>query len=201
MKRVLFLVFIFFPEILLGYPRIKNPSTPNEVQIDLNDLSDDIARKVDNTYFTISSSGAITLAQQPAFLASNTTQSNVTGDGTLYTVQFTEITDKAGNFSVDEFIAPVTGMYQCNLSLILTGLDTTNQSNILMLINTSNRDYWFQLTDIPTGITLWTPTISHLVNMDAGDSAFAKVKVDGTSKTVDLQAGTEPGYFSCFLAN
>lgn len=41
MKKLLILAFLI-PSAVFSYPRIKNPTTPEQIQQDLNDLSDDI---------------------------------------------------------------------------------------------------------------------------------------------------------------
>lgn len=60
----------------------------------------------------IDSSGRWTNTTQPAFLATVTSASNVTGDGTDYTVTWTtEIYDQGNNFdAVSTYTAPVTGI-------------------------------------------------------------------------------------------
>ena len=72
MRKAVCLALLFFPEILLGYPRIKNPQNPNEVQINFNDVSDEIGR-VQSSCLTSSSATATYLS---TITAANTYLSN-----------------------------------------------------------------------------------------------------------------------------
>ena len=60
----------------------------------------------------ITSGGNVTHRLSSAVLAQSSSQNNVTGDGTDYTMPFaTELADNNGNFSSPTFTAPVTGIY------------------------------------------------------------------------------------------
>jgi hypothetical protein len=71
----------------------------------------------------------------PAFsVYLNTTQSAVTGDGTAAIVPFdTTIYATASSFIGEEFIAPMTGIYQFNGGVFLTGI-TSLCTNCLVYI-------------------------------------------------------------------
>lgn len=136
--------------------------------------------------------GEITYPLQPAFLAiSSSAQSNITGDGTLATaVCANEIFDQNNDFDgTSTFTAPVTGRYQLNAGLYITGLSGSFTRGACTL-TTSNRDYY--LFDLEIGnvyyVTgaLYRFTSSVLADMDAGDTYQLKFLVSGSTKTVGL---------------
>lgn len=156
-----------------------------------------------NTMIEADSNGAIRKVLQPCFLVhSAATQTDVTGDGTAVTVVLgTEIFDQGGDFATNTFTAPVAGKYIFSATIDLDGLDTTNQTDINMLIVTSQRSYVSQVGDIPAGVTRWSAHNSVLCDMDASDTAFIRINVGGSSKTVDITSGATATYFSGSLIN
>jgi C1q domain len=91
------------------------------------------------TSLTSDASGRTTNANQPAFLAYLVnTISNVTGDGTIYTILFDTVSLNQGGYfdsGSSTFTAPVTGVYQFNLSVVVSGLTvayTTGQMYIYL---------------------------------------------------------------------
>jgi len=151
---------------------------------------------------SISSAGAVTMPTQPAFLATATaSQNNVTGDGTSYTVLWgTEVFDQASNFASPTFTAPVTGRYQLNVTVGLSGLLTTH-TNAYIQLTTSNRSYINQIqraTNFIADDTVFL-TLSVLADMDAGDTASVTTYVSNATKVVDILAtySTFSGYLAC----
>lgn len=149
--------------------------------------------------------GRTTNAFQPSFSAYNSSiDSDVTGDGTLVTVDFdTEVFDLTNNFSGDIFTAPVTGHYllQAKVSLKDTGgaacegrLVTTNRTYASQSENNAAifRDFDFSV----------------IADMTAGDTAIVQVICSGGAKVDDI-LGTgattttvgNPTYFSGTLLN
>jgi len=134
----------------------------------------------------------------PAFLVTASTQSDVTGDATTYTIQYaTEVFDQANNFAANVFTAPVTRRYQLNAILLLNNL-TSNHRHISFYLTTSNRSYGSIHTK-GVGVTAayWTENIAVLADMDVGDTAYTQISVDNDTKTVDIQAALTN--FSGFL--
>jgi len=138
---------------------------------------------------------------QPAFCAFNSvTDSNQTGDGTDYTVDFdTEIFDQNSNFSADTFTAPVTGRYQLNCNILCQQCTTAMNGKIS--INTSNRTWNSNNLVCETGNNEYNYSV--LCDMDASDTAVCKVLVSAGTKVVDIFGDatdcrtTFNGYLAC----
>lgn len=161
-----------------------------------------------NSGLTVDSTGRMTNAAQPAFLAylaSN--DSNVTGNGATYTlgtnVALTEIFDQGNNFNTNgTFTAPVTGKYEFLLTPYFTGTTALMTTCVAQIVTTARA---YQITEI------WYPAagdrsiqLSSLCNMTAGDTATFTVRIiGGAGNTVALQSGVNPmltfisGYLVC----
>lgn len=118
------------------------------------------------------------------FLAYNgSLRSNVTGDGTLYSVPFdTEVFDQGGDFSGSSFTAPVTGRYL--FTCMVATSDTAAGNKCGLFLVTSNRTYATEVW--PTSNVYHT--ISMVVDMDAGDTASVQFKASGGSLVVDVKS-------------
>jgi len=137
---------------------------------------------------------SLRMANIPCVLAIPTgTLSDVTGDGTEYTVVFgTEIFDQGSNFSSTTFTAPVTGRYLVSFGLRLGDVGSSH-TDCNMSIVTSNRSYLMVAIDsyaVAKGSTLVIGG-SSLVDMDAADTLTITVKVSGGTKVVDV-FGSDP---------
>jgi hypothetical protein len=148
---------------------------------------------------SISRPGITLSAHQPAFLAYvNTSITNVTGDGTVYTIIFdTEVLDQGTNFNLGTsvFTAPYTGLYQFNYQCRIVG-GTTITAATMQLVTTA-RTYTQLMHLIIGATTTANGMISVLANMTAGDTASVSVtttdgsgKVDDVSGLVSTQAVT-----------
>ena len=134
----------------------------------------------------ISSDGEITKPTQPAFLVKpSSNQDDISGETNVTVVMGSEIFDVGSNFASNTFTAPVTGKYF--LSFSLYGSQLPGASNYLEIaITTSNRGY----------VTIQEPSgsedvyaggaISCLADMDANDTAFARVTIGGSSTQFDI---------------
>lgn len=138
---------------------------------------------------------ALTAIANTSFSVTGSLQSNVTGDGTAYTVLFdTETFDPGNNFASNTFTAPVSGKYQLNL-LMRFGDFGTSTSAIAAIV-TSNREYrWFDSWASTPPNAYITATIAVLADMDAGDTATINLTVSGGTKTTDIN-GTQYLRFS-----
>ena len=130
------------------------------------------------------STGAVTMPEQPAFLATPASQqSNIAVDSIVTVVWGTEVFDQGGNFASNTFTAPVTGRYQFNAILYLTTIDSASSFYDMHLI-TSNRGYYVIIDpDQGQDQTYGHLHISILADMDVSDTAYIGVR----QKTGDVQ--------------
>ncbi len=162
-----------------------------------------------NDTFIMTTAGQNTMPLQPAFLAYlASTDSNVTGDGTGYTlgtnVAFTEVFDQGSNFNTNgTFTAPITGRYFF-FSAILTGDLGAANTSCRVLQPTSNRTYgWGQLNvgaarDVNNQYTFIGGTMA---DMDAADTCTLQINVSNGTKIVDIiGSAAADTYFCGYLA-
>jgi len=163
-----------------------------------------------NDCLAITNAGEVTKPLLPAFSASiSSFIANATGDGTAYTVVFaTETFDINSDFDgTSTFTAPVTGKYKLCSNILYKDIGASHNDAYIEIV-TSNRTYR-SLTCEPSVLdqssTQLNPgQISVLCDMDASDTATIRVKVSGSTKTVDVgySAGTDIqsifcGYLAC----
>jgi hypothetical protein len=135
------------------------------------------------TNVNITNNGPKFLASLPATLAS------ATGDGTVVTINFSnEIFDTwpGGAYSAGTFTCPLNGKYRMSGCVYLTGLSAGHTTIIIQLI-TSNRTYNAYVEVVSTqnktsNCIPWTI----LADMDLSDTAFVRVTVSGSTKTVNV---------------
>lgn len=157
--------------------------------------------------FVCTSAGEITKPLTPAFLSYlGTTDSDVTGDGTNFTLgsgnALTVVFDQGGDFNTNgTFTAPVTGRYFFNSSVRLDDLTASHTTTYIQLV-TSNASYTSLLFDgggaFSPGDFLIIP-VSAFVDMDASDTATISVFAIGGAKVVDVVALGRGSSFSGFL--
>ena len=140
------------------------------------------------TAITISADEQITLPLQPSFMGRSNTLSNITGDGTAYTILYpTERFDVGANYSSPDYTAPITGKYIITLSIEVRGL-ASDHTDLICNIVTSNRTY--NVTRLnPSAIAvsgIMNFSGSMYCDMDAADTATTTLKVSGGSKVVDI---------------
>lgn len=158
------------------------------------------------TCITTSSSGYVTQPVQPSFLAYNSaTDSDVTGDGTEYTVIFdTEVRDRtsAYNNSTGVFTAQITGDYLLNARVLVSGL-TTATTQFELKIVTSNRTYNNFELHAPANGDYKECELTVVADMDINDTAYVVIRVTNGTKVVDVNGTTDPMYttFSGSLIN
>ncbi len=135
---------------------------------------------------SITSSGEATNDEQPCFLVYNSaTDSNVTGNGAAATVDFdTEVFDQGANFASDTFTAPVTGLYQLNFNVGLSGITSTANVSVVTKFVTSNRTHEFT-TKFVGGLQVdpYSLPFSAIVDMDASDTVT--ITLTNTGETGD----------------
>jgi hypothetical protein len=137
---------------------------------------------VASTSATYDASNVYTNTAQPAFsYLLSATQNNKTGNGTQYQLgqdALTKIFDQGNNFNTDgTFTAPVNGIYQLNVQVGFTNGSTVTKINII--IYTTNREYhpMFILVPSTSGDLYINATV--LADMNAGNTAIAKVACTG----------------------
>lgn len=147
--------------------------------------------------------GERTMPLQPAFLARLTnTQSNVTGNNTVYTVTFdTVIFNQNGDYDgTNTFTAPISGRYL--LCGMIRAAQVTGGTVGSLRFITSNHTYIsynldYDAIQTPTSFVAFNMSI--LADMDALDTAEFAIVINGIgADTVDIN-GTELNYFSGHL--
>jgi len=156
-------------------------------------------RANDEDRLLIDSAGIVTKPLQPAFSAS-AVETNNPAVNTWHTVNLTEIFDNNADFnpSTDAFTAPVGGKYQLNGSIRVDNLQEAS-GYMYIKINTSNRGYYSIVSPPAFDSTpqYWGLTISHLADMDAGDTATLTFYISGGTAGADIHSES---MFSGFLA-
>lgn len=139
----------------------------------------------------VSAAGEVTKPLQPAFLATASAQSNVTGDGTVYTVLFAnEIFDQGGDFSSPTFTAPITGKYLLTATIALSGMIITHTSANALFV-ASNRSVAFAgnsgfVSSTAAGILRMSGSV--IMDMDAADTCTITTTVSGGTLVVNIEA-------------
>lgn len=157
-------------------------------------ITDDADPSTGNELWNMTSSGERIMPLQPAFLANHSvTQTNITGDGTLYTVLFdTEVFDQGGDFASNTFTAPVAGRYlfTCCLNGVDYGAGHTAQD---FIFRASNRDSPGITVGPAASIDVNNRLVNQsavLVDMDAGDTCIMIFVVYNSTKTIDLRGNS-----------
>ena len=124
------------------------------------------------------------------------TQSDVTGDGTAYTILFTssEIYDAGGVFTSPNYTASVAGKAHLSFQVQL-GPYASNHTRMLVKIITSNREY----TSDDVNPYTWTNGAStynrwcgnFICDMDASDTAYLYFYCAGGAKVLDTGTGND----------
>lgn len=152
-------------------------------------------------------SQAIPTSSQVSFSAYlSSPQSNVTGDGTIYTVPFdTALTNIGGGFDTGTgvFTAPITGNYQFNY--IITYFNTGASTSFIEAFQGTNfnvRSNESATANVVTGTLITTGSM--IFPMTAGDTMFITAAAFGSTKTVEVYGAAPTSYattsmFSGFL--
>lgn len=184
-----------------------NINTTGEFRIGVDDTNNDSfifsqgSALGTNNFFSMNSDGIRTMPSQVAFLAYNSaTDSNVTGDGTVYTLEFdAEVFDQSGDYnnSTDTFTAPITGRYHLQFGAQVRDIQTTTPNNCNYTIVTSNRSYQSMVFD-PSVFERGTGPanenfsmfFSVLADMDTSDTCTCTITISGGTKTIDILGTT-----------
>lgn len=152
--------------------------------------------------FVMTSAGQRTMPLQSAFGGEGSaTDSNVTGDGSVYSIAFpTEIFDQNNNWATPTFTASITGRFCFNIQFLMKGIDSGHTAGNFALV-TSNRTYTFNLGNPSireTGGGNTTGTMSFFADMDDSDTASWTATISNGTKVVDFINGSFT-YASAFL--
>ena len=150
--------------------------------------------------------GEVTFPLTPAFFAYvNTTITNVTGDGTNYTIIYdTEVFDQGNNFNLgtSTFTAPVTGKYQFNFIVRIQGGTSIVAS--FCTIATTSLTVRCSTPLIGTTNVNCQGTFPLLINMTAGDTMTTTIQITDSGGKVDDISGVNTSqpqtYLSGYLA-
>jgi len=145
--------------------------------------------------------GEVTFPLTSAFFARNTTSpTNVTGDGTNYTMTFTtEQFDLNSDYDgTSTFTAPITGRYTLGTSVDVSDLTASNTLGRISIVTTART---YDVLQVGIGKIFYV-NVANLngaifVDMTAGDTATVQLNVAGSTKIVDIQGdyGNSPTYF------
>jgi hypothetical protein len=153
--------------------------------------------------FVMTTTGYLTMPLNAAFAAYNSgTQSSVTGDATVYTVQFdSEIFDQGSNFASNTFTAPVTGKYFLSMTTSYSNLGVAHTTSNTIIVTTGNSFTTFVVNGFAISVSgAFILNGSILVTMTAGDTATVTAMTSGGTKTVNLLGGVGGCLFSGYLA-
>jgi len=147
----------------------------------------------------IDSAGHITKPLQSAFMAYANEQTDIAVGSNVNVAFANERFDQNGDFSGgNTFTAPITGRYQLNASVYLLYVDAAAAYYYIEL-QTSNELYYSIIDpDFGQDAVYWTFTLSHLVDMDANDTAVIRLyQANGTSQTHINANSFFSGYLAC----
>lgn len=151
-----------------------------------------------NNVIHSNTSGQINYPLQPCFLAYvNPAVTNVTGDGTTYTILYNnEVFDQSSSFdtTTGTFTAPITGKYTFHAVYEVTQTAAANQNSIFDLV-TSNRGYELSVLNpsvATSALGFLSAGASVIADMDAADTATTTLQITGGAKVVDV-TGLQPG--------
>lgn len=156
-----------------------------------------------NDCFVIASTGETTKPLTTCFSAYAALQSNVTGDSTVYTLQYTggEYFDQNNDFDgTSTLTAPVTGKY-----LLITNIEMSDlaaaHTGLVTICVTSNRSYGGELIDpgnVMDASNEYSTHMAVIADMDAADTAHFTLEVENSTKVVDVNA-TDTIFTGCLL--
>ena len=138
----------------------------------------------------MATNNAINLPENGFFAYLNTTVSNVTGDGTMYTVLFDTLQAGAGyNTGTGAWTVPATGKYLIGSSVGAAGLEAGHsQFNYFYYVNGTGSSFCnFNGGNARNAANeLTAGGFSTVLYLTVGDSVTYKLYVHGGTKAVDL---------------
>ena len=146
----------------------------------------------------MSSGGTLTMPLQPCFNYYASTQTSVTGDGTVFTIAFAnKLTDQASNFATPTFTANQTGNYLFTVQVTIDNLSASYTDCTISLVTTARS---YQISSISpgkvfetnSGLSSYLATGTIIVPMAATNTASVTVAVTGSTKSINVLGGGSP---------
>lgn len=155
----------------------------------------------------VTGAGEVTQKFQPSFLATDAAgATDVTGDSTSYPMLYaTEVFDLGSDYAPGSgstggtFTAPVDGKYLLTAHVLLGGILVTHDVRFIQL-DCSNRDF-YDYSSYLIAETYKGFSVSVIADMDANDTATVLIRVQGSTKVVDVNNNALQNYFSGSLIN
>lgn len=125
----------------------------------------------------------------------STTQSNVTGDGTAYTIIFdSEVYDRAGVYDNTSgiFTVPRTGFYYIQAQALVTGINSGSTTGELVLISTPKTILLSRSNPYGnrSGAGSYLMNGSVLMYLSATDTVYVQITLTGGTKVSDLSGAS-----------
>lgn len=132
------------------------------------------------------------------------TQSNVTGDGTIYNIIFDNVLTNVGsayNNATGVFTAPSNGLYQFCYNVFFASLNGSAATNTIVSCGGTPYNFRMQQYDNLTAITTCPSEQcgSLLVPMTTGQTLNIQAAAFGTTKTIGVGGGATSGYATTCL--
>jgi hypothetical protein len=164
--------------------------------IGLDDTDDDfkigLGSAVGTTaHIVIDEAGAVTKPLQPMFHVRNSSSlTNVTGDGTSYTIIWnSDQTDVGNNVASGVFTVPITGNYLFTTAFLLAGL-TSSHTNLdcdfVCSASDNSRIAYRANLGAQHRSSYFVVNSSFIDHFDAGETVHVRLAVHGSSKVVDI---------------
>lgn len=135
---------------------------------------------------------------QPSFSAyASGGKTDVTGDGTAYTVLFdTKVYDRQTNYTTATgiFAAPFTGVYIFSTTVFCTGMTTAMTPISLALVTSTGTPTTATTTTIVPRTAVTTDnevTLTGMFLMNAADTCKVVLTISGSTKTADVSGGAD----------
>jgi hypothetical protein len=180
--------------------RIQADTNYWDLQTLFSNSTDDLDFQYNGTStMKIDNAGHITKPLQSAFMANlSGSMTNLAINQTTVISFDTERFDQNADFANYTFTAPVTGRYQLSYQLTMNNLDT-GTTYYQALLTTSNKAYYniISTNGFDADQSYFTLTASHLVDMDANDTAYVGMNMPN-SGAAQLNI-TDQSYFSGYL--
>ena len=187
--------------LAIGFGYVDNDG---DTKIQLEETADDDIIRFDTggtERWNMSASGERTMVTQPSFSVHPTSdQDNIATTTTVTVVFGTERFDQGGNFTANEFTAPVDGRYQLITNIAFENIDSA-ATTYHVEIRTSNKTYEFNIDPRQFAADIagvFTFNNSLIADMDASDTAYVTVYQGGGTSQTDVRTGSN---FSGALLN